>query len=449
MSELHRVLSDDEPDVVAVIKAFDEIASSSSHSHVFSIAELSGVTRALHRVGKRQTHILRSHKADVTRVQEELEALSERASKGLELAILKTIRNQSESSPATALADIDSQMATLFPRPPARDDVRGVKRYRICINYILHMCALAGDVERFEMWESRLKTYGLEKDSYAALATITLAAKTGDADAIVSVYNEAALSITGSADQIILLNNTLWSLAIKGHWERVLPTFYQLVTSSPRLSMAGVIPELQDPLSILPNTQPTAQTFSPLIHALAFQGHFDAALTVFRLMAEHGFRPHVPEYMSLFKGFTRHGIVPESSAGRLASSFPLWERFENPSIEPAGHSVSRIWQRNSAVQEQDSRETATWTESNLREIFESFLHLSPYADQCRAPRPEKVWLIMMAFARTTNGDEATLVDVWDRLESKFGEEGWWGWALDGRLRRLREKMQLSENGTSE
>lgn len=455
ISGLHRVLSDDTPDIAAVLRTFDQLASSSSHAHVFSTAELAGVMRALHRAGKHQTHLLRSRKTDVQRVHDELESLSERASRGLELALLKTISRQTQSSPTTALADIDSQMAILFPRPPLTHDERGVKRYRICVNYILHLCALAGDLDRFETWQSRLTSMGISRDSYAALASITLAAKRGDAGAIVSTYNESSSSIAEPSEQIILLNNTLWSLAIKEHWERVLPTFYGLVPTSPQLSLVGGTPELREPLPFLPETRPTAQTFSPLIHALAFQGHFDAALTIFRLMAEHGFEPHVPEYLSLFKGFTRHGIVPETNAGRLASSFPLWERFDTFSTHSsaAGHSVSRIWQRNTdhspdpTAQEQN--ETATWTESNLREIFESFLHLSPQAGQCRAPRPEKVWLILMAFARTTNGDEATLVDVWDRLEAKFGEEGWWGWAVDGRLRRLRARMQDVEGNVTE
>jgi hypothetical protein len=170
-------------------------------------------------------------------------------------------------------------------------------------------------------------------------------------------------------------------------------------------------------------------------------------MVVFVSMTEHGFQPHVPEYLSLFKGFARHGIVPETSAGRLASSFPLWERFDNPTMDDAsnsanyapGRSVSRIWQR--AETSESQRPIATWTESNLREIFSSFLHLSPSAEHSRAPRPEKVWTILMAFARTTNGDEATLVEVWDRLATKFTGEGWWNWALDGRLRRLREQME--------
>jgi pentatricopeptide repeat protein len=254
----------------------------------------------------------------------------------------------------------------------------------------------------------------------------------------------------------MILNYTLWSLAVKGHWEVVLPTFYQLVPTTPRLAITPPHTDLAESLPMMSSTQATAQTFSSLIHALAYQGHFDPAMAVFVSMTELGFQPHVPEYLSLFKGFARHGIVPETSAGRLASSFPLWERFDNPAMDNAsysanyapGRSVSRIWQRTETSESQrpNSSPIATWTESNLREIFSSFLHLSPSAEHSRAPRPEKVWTILMAFARTTNGDEATLVEVWDRLATKFTGEGWWGWALDGRLRRLRDQMESRPEG---
>jgi hypothetical protein len=40
------------------------------------------------------------------------------------------------------------------------------------------------------------------------------------------------------------------------------------------------------------------------------------------------------------------------------------------------------------------------------------------------------------------------VEVWERLEGKFAREenGWWGWTIDGRLRRLRARMMEDQEG---
>jgi pentatricopeptide repeat protein len=438
LSELHRLISEEKPDAVAIVKTFDELASTAPHSHVFTIAELTGTLRALAKIDKQQQHLLRSKNPDILKVHAELEALSAKANRGVELALLQTIGRTVDSSSVTALADIDSQMATLFPRIPSNQDERGMKRYRLCANHILKLCALAGDAERFDKWRSRLSSLGSEQDSYSALATLTLAAKGGDAPAVISAFTEISRSIALPSEHIILLNYTLWQLATRGHWQRVLPTLYRLAPGCPPLDLPGV--ELGEPLSVMVGSKATAQTFSAIMHALAYQGQFDASLTIFRVMIEHESQPHVPEYQSLFKGFARHGVVPPTSAGRLASSFPLWERFDSPSEGQRGnHAISQMWQRDPSAPAQTQ---SLWTYSNLREIFNSFMNLSPSADYSQAPTPDKIWIILMAFARCTNGDEATSVEVWESMEAKFAgtENGWWGWSLDGRLRRLRAKM---------
>jgi pentatricopeptide repeat protein len=445
MSELHRLISEEKPDAVAIVKLFEELASSAPHSHVFTTAELTGIMRSLTKINKRQQHLLRSKDANTLKVHAELEALSDKASRGLELALLQSLHRTVDSSSGTALADIDSQMATMFPRIPTSQDERATKRYRVCVNHILNLCAKAGDTERFNKWYLRISSLDQKEDSYSALSAITLAAKDGDAQAVISAFEELSQAITDPAEHIILLNYTLWQLATRGHWHRVIPTLYQLSPNCSPINIPGV--ELGDPLPVLEHSKSTAQTFSATMHALAHQGHFDTAMTVFRMMIEHGFQPHVPEYQSLFKGFARHGVVPPTSAGRLASSFPLWERFDNSadSVNGTGESISQIWQRTTF---QPSTDDSHWTISNLREIFNSFIHLSPSAQYSQAPTPDKIWLILLAFARTTNGDEGTLVEVWERLEGKFAAEqsGWWGWTMDGRLRRLRARMLEDEEG---
>jgi pentatricopeptide repeat protein len=448
LSELHRLIGEEKPDAVRIVKTFDELSASSPHSHVFTTAELTGVMRALAKVDKSQRG-LRTKDAELMKAHAEMEALSTKANRGVELALLQAVNRTISSNSVTGLADLDSQMAMMFPRIPTKKDERGMKRYRVCVNHILKLCALAGDTDRFDKWQSRLQTLDLEQDSYSALASLAMAAKVGDTRAIINAFTETTATITDPTEHVILLNYTLWQLATRGNWSRVLPTLYALAPSCPILNIPGV--QLGEPLPHLTGSSATAQTFSPLMHALAHQGQLDAAMTIFRVMIEHGFQPHVPEYQSLFKGFARHGVVPPTSAGRLASSFPLWERFDDSAQSQEGithgQSISQIWQRGPAYSHSTSIESG-WTSSNLREIFNSFMHLSPSRIYSQAPTPDKVWTILLAFARTTNGDEATLVEIWERLEGKFAGEdsGWWGWSTDGRLRRLRQKMLEDTEG---
>jgi len=446
LSELHRLISEEKPDGVAIVKMFDELSSSEPHSHVFTTAEMTGIMRSLSKIDKHQQHLLRSKDAKILKMHAELESLSDKASRGLELALLQAVTRTVDASSATALADIDSQMAAMFPRIPSKADERAMKRYRVCVNHILSLCAMAGDTERFDKWRSRIASLGQEEDSYSGLSSIALATKGGDVQAIITAFENLSLSITDPSEHIILLNYTLWQLATRGHWHRVLPTLCHLAPDCSSINIPGV--EMGSTLPVIEGSKPTAQTFSATMHALAYQGQFEAAMTVFRIMIEHGYQPHIAEYQSLFKGFARHGVIPPTPAGRLASSFPLFERYSDSPPSQAGstgQSVSEIWHQSTSP---SSTNTSQWTISNLREIFNSFIHLSPSTQYSQAPTPDKIWITLLAFARTTNGDDGALIEVWESLEGKFaGEEnGWWGWNTDGRLRRLRARMLEDQEG---
>jgi hypothetical protein len=169
-------------------------------------------------------------------------------------------------------------------------------------------------------------------------------------------------------------------------------------------------------------------------------------------MVELGHQPHIPEYMSLFKGFARHGVVPPSKAGRLSTAFPLWERFGDQPQTAAqtisrGQSISDIWRRS-----HDPADTGLsspsgesgWTITNLQDVLSSFLQLSPSQERDQAPTPTQIWTVLLAFARTTNADQEVVCSVWQRLEGKFSDDMWWGWRVDGRLRRLVSRMAQAE-----
>ncbi|KAJ9128357.1 hypothetical protein QFC24_000650 [Naganishia onofrii] len=115
-----------------------------------------------------------------------------------------------------------------------------------------------------------------------------------------------------------------------------------------------------------------------------------------------------------------------------------------------------------------------WTLVTLQQVFHSFLATSPspplpantvtattttttnpttthrrYWDPspAEAPSPRNIYYIMLAFARTTDRNKEVLRAVWKHLEGKFGdenEEGWVGWRLDARLRRMREWLGVAK-----
>ena len=93
--------------------------------------------------------------------------------------------------------------------------------------------------------------------------------------------------------------------------------------------------------------------------------------------------------------------------------------------------------------------------SILTKVFRAMLGTSPvtgrastssssryYARSRRiplAPTPRATFIILMAFARCSDGDPEVLRSVWADLEDKFGptsEEGWVGWHVDKRLKRI-------------
>lgn len=131
--------------------------------------------------------------------------------------------------------------------------------------------------------------------------------------------------------------------------------------------------------------------------------------------------------------------------------------------------MTEIWAGKINAWEQPGTATPTtrlereWTLVTLQQVFQSFLALSPVFDSPRtststgasattsrkwwepslaeAPSPRNIYYIMLAFSRTTDNNLPVLRAVWQHLESKFGEgneEGWTGWRLDARLRRLKE-----------
>ncbi|KAJ9125637.1 hypothetical protein QFC22_000599 [Naganishia vaughanmartiniae] len=112
-----------------------------------------------------------------------------------------------------------------------------------------------------------------------------------------------------------------------------------------------------------------------------------------------------------------------------------------------------------------------WTLVTLQQVFHSFLATSPnpppptdttstdsntdpttnrkYWDPApdEAPSPRNIYYIMLAFARTTDRNRDVLRAVWGHLEAKFGEgneEGWVGWRLDARLKRMKEWLGVAK-----
>ena len=69
----------------------------------------------------------------------------------------------------------------------------------------------------------------------------------------------------------------------------------------------------------------------------------------------------------------------------------------------------------------------------------SFRYHTASTRQCLAPNPRAIYIILIAFARCSDGDPEVLRSVWADLDDKFGlgnQEGWVGWKVDKRLSRV-------------
>lgn len=539
LSHFHRLVSSPDSTTEDIHSAFIQLYLASPYSHVFTPVELQTALRAMlrHETGNVPGKRLNLN-TKIRPVLDEMKDISgkENATKRLDLAFTTAFDGSIRRVTQHDLHEAITAFLAVFPRAPKGATSRAKTQYYQGIGNLLQLAAKVGDVKRFDTWRERLRVAGNEVDAngHARLAHLVLLNRTGRHDEISVAVNEALVSEQPISDRMILLNYAIWSHAIRGDWAAIAPLLAVLVPSiAPMLPSSGN----KDRPIILPEGQEThfwanRETFSIIINALSHQGHLQPALQVIQVMLQEDLQPGISDFMQLFKGFARHGVVPpQSRAGVMANAFPMWSRFEPPqpgrkdesnAANTESGSFARLWGKTGFGLSRDKGNSvnadghqmeaeAEWTFDNLQEVFRMFLQLSPTSPiptgpnlgsimnpnstakpkvakgDAWAPKPKAIWTILMAFARTTNGDREVLGAIWADLERKFGPghgpgvdhrvsdvsygmlgedgmergeveeeeevygnaEGWKGWREDGRLSKLREKMEQIEEAELE
>ncbi|BEJ13549.1 hypothetical protein CspHIS471_0307230 [Cutaneotrichosporon sp. HIS471] len=415
-----------------------------STTNAFTPSELRTIAHTMHAIDRRFKVNMRSANE---RFETVINALRETAGKqtgsirGLELAIVvsgsRTQRHVSQS----ALRKTESMFMALYPTPP-KSDMTG---YRMCFNHMLHMCALARSPGRLNAWWGKMISEGITPDSWSYLSRILVYGGMSNVDGAMSELAFALPKVEGK-DALVLINAALW-MAIRGdRWDVASALHSALSARSPddvaRALRDGALPEsLAEPLTPL---APDRVTSAILVEAHTFRGDLLAALNVLRGMFANGHAPGVAEYMAMFHGFARHGVIGQGTAGHAAAALPFWHDnhattgLDNPwGDEDPGQFGSNY------------RPANLWTQTALEDLFTSFLALPPPRKTKKslpcAPSANAVYRTLVAFGRVTNADTQAVRAALSAMQSKFGpgnEEGWVGWHEDKRHKKIRAVLDM-------
>jgi len=449
LSSFHQLITSPNPGITSedLHAAFDQLPRD---AHIFTPAELTKLVRTIHTLDRRKGTQRRQVDARLSKIVTELRRLRTTFSaRPVEpAALISRARHRRRVTSRTVVA-AERTFRGLFPDPTLLRTDDDKRRYRMSVNHILYLCGLAGEKRRFEPWWNKMGDAGIEHDSFAFLARQILLQKNGQIDDLPQLLGSALERIDKTQGRIVLINHVLFVHAMAGRWDVVTSAYSKLRAYQGTEALPFPLDAFpRDLLAIPDDVIPSRSTYSSLVHVLSHNGHLSAALTIMRHMFEANYTPFVPEYITLFKGFARHGHTPPSSPGPAKRLFPFWETYN--SAEPKPDRISWIWSRGAlgvgvAQPETDS----PWTKEVLDEIFRSYIALTPGGatgvpnsrNSRRAPSPRQVWTVMCAFARTTNGDEQVMSEAWEAMERKFGSEGWVGWRTEGRLERLRSGLE--------
>jgi hypothetical protein len=450
LSNVIRLSTTPEPlgldDSEALHKAFTDLYLVSPDEHPFTTRELADI---IHKMRRERGPARRQASERIIAVADELREIVPKPAQAPKRVL-------GSLSPATwaanyrrkpTLADVGSaeeRFAKLFSSETMQElKARGdFAMWRRGVNHLLYMSARAEDEKRFEKWWNRMSALGLEADSWAILARMILMHRTGRSEGMTIVLNAYLRKVEPDA-AIVLINYALFSLATVGQWNAVASAYTRLRPGQP------LFPAHKDDLIDVPDgLEPSAITFSLLVHSLAHSGNLQGALTGMKYMLDDGHVPGIPEHLALFEGFAKYGEVPPIPAGRAGDAFPRIEVFPR---RWSGERVriTSIWERGRSIFQHKEAEANPWTLEALESVWESFLSLRPSRKgwDTQIPTANAVWTALMAWSRVTNGHETAVRDAWRRMEEKFGvkdEDGWEGLRMDTRLLAVRRMLDELE-----
>jgi len=177
--------------------------------------------------------------------------------------------------------------------------------------------------------------------------------------------------------------------------------------------------------------KPDRATYTLLIQALAYHGHFVLALEIFRDMLALPLPPPIsrryrksdsenlvdahliPVYRALFLGFSRHGERQPYANSKMQSRLP--DAASNLAIRKEPKSIS------------------PWNIHNLQLIFEMFMEC---LSEC-TPTNRTLFWILKGFARTSHGGLTKMKQIWSVLDDRFSPATGWS----GRMLRVKKELE--------
>ncbi|TXT06592.1 uncharacterized protein COLE_05923 [Cutaneotrichosporon oleaginosum] len=416
-----------------------------STTNAFTPDELRTIARTIHATDRRFKANMRSANErfeTVVNALRETAGNNTEAIRGLELAILVSSSRAQRHVPQPVLRKAESVFMALYPSPPKASEMTG---YKMCFNHILYLCAMARSPGRLNAWWSKMIREGVTPDSWSYLSRILVCGGMHNINGVVAELAFTLPKVEG-ADALVLANTALWMAVRADRWD-VAGALHSALSArmaddvTRALSNVALPSSLVEPLTRL---APDRVTSAILVEAHTFRGDLLAALNVLREMFAAGHAPGVPEYMAMFHGFARHGVIGSGPAGDAAAAFPFWHDnhassgLDNPwGDEEPGHFSSNY------------RPASLWTQAALEDLFTSFLALPPPRTSRktlpRAPGANAVYRTLLAFGRVTNSDGRAVRAALNAMMSKFGpgnEEGWVGWHEDKRHKKIRTVLGM-------
>ncbi|WVW87038.1 GTP-binding protein LepA [Kwoniella bestiolae CBS 10118] len=453
-------------------EAFQDLYASTPDSHVFTPGEILEIITALLALQKREGGDRRLFAEQLNPLFRELEDIvgdKFNALKGMELSILSSTSRLERKVQTKDILDAEKAFREVFPRIPDANDAKGLKRWKKGINHLMYLCALAGHQSRLQDWWDKLERNGLSPDSYSHLTRCILADKLGRLEDIPGILDQA-FSQDGSEmseeDKSVLVNFGIHAFARgpsgnseseDGYLASAIETYSKIVEMDQgdhqnllgSTTSHGTTTSNPNPIIPIPsNLKPTQQLFGPLLFALVTRGNLIGSLTVFKHIFQNGCTPSIKDYITLFKGFAMYGqsTPPAYGGGEAYRVFGI-NSFSGYDRKMERESFQDIWERGSSFSEEryEARppkmegKGSEWNLENLKEIYLSFLSLTPpssLAGSNRGINKKQFWIILKSFARTSGGDLDVIEKVWREVEGKFGEgneQGWVGWRVDNRL----------------
>ena len=338
-------------------------------------------------------------------------------------------------------------------------------------NTLLKLAVSARSWGLYEAIVSRMVAESIEGDIWSLRIRLGKENRRGEHVGIIwGTFVEGIGMLGGRADARGLWNEMIWVYAGRGMMEEARRMYDAMNTCTTLIDLANLAPlPSQTTTDEIPRSFPSllvrppglsTPTYSALVQAYAHQGDLIGALKIIRDLVAKGNengtgQPTVQMFASLFRGFAVHSVGGGIDRVRISG------RSVGENRKAVGVGEERLGRMTEKSLEEDLGETL-WIYSTLQTLTSSFLALTPPSSfphnpkstlslarriqsttRRTSPSSKTLFWLLLAHEKLSGGDAREVLDVWERVESKFaeGREGWSGWRVDERMRRKVEGIR--------